>query len=212
MAANGKSWLRTQCCHPRADFGSGGQLETAETTDAVNVSRRRLEDQRLLEEGNRSPFFCPAVTAIWQSCKKKHKKWSNASPLPTVQTLPWSSRPTMILCPTSDCEASRCNVGDATAHAALALVDLVAPPAERRLVAAAPAPLSRAPVELGTALTAVERLPRARWRASSVPTARGKHACTVGSSFPYVPGHHVSFKVVDEHAVDEHGADCVQLM
>ena len=40
----------------------------------------------------------------------------------------------------------------------------------------------------------------------------GKHSYELNSSFPYEPGHQVSFKVVDVDARDEHGNECVQLM
>ena len=39
-----------------------------------------------------------------------------------------------------------------------------------------------------------------------------RHSYELNSSFPYQPGHHVSFKVVDVNAVDEHGNACIQLM
>ena len=40
----------------------------------------------------------------------------------------------------------------------------------------------------------------------------GRHSYELNSSFPYQPDHHVSFKVVDVDAVDEHGNACIQLM
>ena len=40
----------------------------------------------------------------------------------------------------------------------------------------------------------------------------GKHSYELNSSFPYEPGHHVSFKVVDVDIADVHGNRCIQLM
>ena len=59
-----------------------------------------------------------------------------------------------------------------------------------------------------------ERKPyhRVKRLATEQTSARGKHSSTVGRTFLYQTGHHVSFKVVDEDATDEKGEACIQLM
>ena len=51
-----------------------------------------------------------------------------------------------------------------------------------------------------------------RQQESDHTRVNGKHSYTLHSSFQYEQDHHVSFKVVDEDAKDEHGNKCIQLM